>query len=42
MWRVADVTTHIDGAGETTCDVEPVHPPGTTTGYDVTFDNPRF
>jgi hypothetical protein len=42
MWRVADVTTHIDAAGETTCDVQQVHPPGTTSGYDITFDNPRY
>jgi hypothetical protein len=42
MWRVADVTTHLDASGETTCDVTLVHPPGTTSGYDVTFDSPRF
>jgi hypothetical protein len=42
MWRVADVTTHVDAAGETTCDVEPLHPPGATTGYDVTFGDRRF
>lgn len=42
MWRVADVITHVDASGLTTCDVTPIHPPGTTTGYDVTYDNPRF
>jgi hypothetical protein len=42
MWRVADVTTHVDGAGETTCDVEAIHPPGSSTGFDVTFNDPRF
>jgi hypothetical protein len=42
MWRVADVTVHVDAAGVTTCDVDAVHPPGTTSGYDVTYDDPRF
>ena len=41
MWRVADVTTHVVG-GETTCDVESLHAPGSTTAYDVTYDNRRF
>lgn len=42
MWRVADVTTHVDAAGHTTCDVTAVHPPSTTSGYDVTYNNIRF
>lgn len=42
MWRVVDITTHLDGSGTTTCDVAPVHPPGTTSGYDVTMDMARF
>ncbi len=42
MWRVADIVTHVDGAGSTTCDVTAVHPPGTTSGYDVTYDDRRF
>jgi hypothetical protein len=42
MWRVADVVTHLDAAGETTCDVTPVHPPGETSGYDVTYNASRF
>jgi hypothetical protein len=42
MWRVGDVVTHVDAAGETTCDVTLVHPPGSASGYDVTYDNPRF
>ena len=42
MWRVADVVTHVDASGTTTCDVTPVHRPGTTSGYDVTNDMPRF
>ena len=42
MWRVADVTTHLDAAGETTCDVTPIHPPGETSGYDVTYNASRF
>jgi hypothetical protein len=41
MWRVADVTTHVV-AGETTCDVEAIHPPGATAGYDVTYNDSRF
>ena len=42
MWRVVDVVTHLDGSGQTTCDVEAVHPPGSPSGYDVTFNDPRF
>jgi hypothetical protein len=42
MWRVADVLTHVDASGATTCDVTAVHPPGTTSGYDVTYDMARF
>lgn len=42
MWRVADVTTHVDASGETTCDVDAVHPPSTTVGYDVTLNTARF
>jgi hypothetical protein len=42
MWRVADVTTHVDGSGETTCEVELVRPPSGGAGYDVTYDDPRF
>ena len=43
MWRVVDVTTHVDAAtGALTCDAEALHPPGATTGYDVTRDDPRY
>lgn len=42
MWRVADVTTHIDAAGNTTCDVVAIHPPGMTSGYDVSYSDARF
>jgi hypothetical protein len=43
MWRVVDVTVHADAAGETTsCDLTPLHPPGSTMGYDVTFDDGRY
>jgi hypothetical protein len=35
MWRIADITTHVDTAGNTTCDVVPLHPPGKADGYDV-------
>jgi hypothetical protein len=39
MWRVADIVTHVDSAGATTCDVTALHPAGQPTGYDVrTFD----
>jgi hypothetical protein len=43
MWRVADVTVRVDAANRTTgCDVEPLHPPGTTRGYWITQDDPRY
>jgi hypothetical protein len=43
MWRVADVTAHVDSGGTTTgCDVVPVHPPGESSGYYVTQDDPSF
>jgi hypothetical protein len=35
MWRIADITAHVDGAGVTTCDVAALHPADQTTGYDV-------
>jgi hypothetical protein len=41
LWRVADVTTHVSADG-TTCTVDVLHPPGTTTGFDVTVDDPRY
>ncbi|MBZ0120806.1 MAG: hypothetical protein K8H88_27680, partial [Sandaracinaceae bacterium] len=41
MWRVVDVTTHVAG-GVTTCDLAALHPPGSTGGYWVTYDDPRF
>lgn len=37
MWRVADVTAVVDGAGNTTdCNITPLHAPSTTSGYWVT------
>ena len=42
MWRVADIVTHVDASGTTTCDVTAVHPPGMTSGYDVTYDDRRW
>jgi hypothetical protein len=42
MWRVATVTAHVDADGETTCEVDALHPPGEVTGYDVTNDDDRF
>jgi hypothetical protein len=41
LWRVADVTTHVSGS-QTSCMVAVVHPPGASTGFDVTFDDPRY
>jgi hypothetical protein len=41
LWRVADVTTHVSGS-QTTCTVSVVHPPGTSTGFDVTFNDGRY
>ncbi len=42
MWRVGEVVTHVDAAGATTCDVTLLHPPGTTSGYDITYNDSRF
>ena len=42
MWRAVDVTTRVNAAGETRCELREVHPPGATSGYDVTIDNVRF
>lgn len=42
MWRVADVTTHLDkSSGETTCEVVPLHPAG-SSGYWVTLDDVAY
>lgn len=42
VWRAVDVTTHVDAEGRTTCSLAAVHPPGRTSGYDVTIDEVRF
>jgi hypothetical protein len=43
MWRVVDVTVRVDAAGETTtCDLVPLHRPGTTEGYFVTNDDGSY
>jgi hypothetical protein len=42
MWRVADITTHVAADGTLTCDTMLVHPAGSTTAYDVTYDDGRF
>jgi hypothetical protein len=42
VWRAVDVTTRVDRRGAITCELAPVHPPGQTTGYDVTIDEVRF
>src|SRR6185369_15841999 len=41
LWRVADVTTHVSG-NQTTCTVNVLHPPGASTGFDVTLNDPRY
>ena len=41
LWRVADVTTQVS-QGVTTCAVNVLHPPNSNTGFDVTFDDPRY
>ena len=42
MWRVADVRVRVDAAGQTDCEVTPLHAPGATSGYYVTFEDPSF
>jgi hypothetical protein len=42
MWRVADIVTHVDTTGVTTCDVQALHPAGQSTGYDVRLDDLSF
>ncbi|GAC1352375.1 MAG: hypothetical protein NVS3B20_05580 [Polyangiales bacterium] len=43
MWRVCEVTVHVDSMGHTTgCSSVALHPPGKMSGYDVTHDDPRF
>lgn len=43
MWRVADVVAIVDEAGVTLdCEVTALHPPGESTGYDITVEDPRF
>ncbi|HEX2671929.1 MAG TPA: hypothetical protein VHM25_13695, partial [Polyangiaceae bacterium] len=41
LWRVADVTTQVNG-NQTTCTVNVLHPPGASTGFDVTLNDPRY
>lgn len=41
LWRAADVTTHVTGSA-TTCSVEVLHPPGSSTGFDATVDDARY
>lgn len=43
MWRVADVVAIVDEGGVTLdCEVTAIHPPGESTGYDITIEDPRF
>ena len=43
MWRVAEVYPTVSADGETTdCRVEPIHPPGQTSGYYITNGDNSF
>ena len=42
MWRVVDVTTRVSETGALRCEMAAVHPPGSTSGYDVTYDDGRY
>ncbi len=43
MWRVADVTAHVDARGTTTgCEVAPIHPAGAASGYAITQGDPSY
>jgi hypothetical protein len=43
MWRVVDVTTHVNAMGVTTgCDLTALHPPGMATGYHVTNNSTAY
>lgn len=42
MWRVADIATSLDSAGNVSCDLTPLHAPGTTSGYYVTTDSSTY
>jgi hypothetical protein len=43
MWRPADVRVQVAPDGRTTgCDVQPLHPPGSTQGYWITQNDPRY
>ncbi|HYP87067.1 MAG TPA: hypothetical protein VEQ59_02925, partial [Polyangiaceae bacterium] len=41
LWRAADVTTHVNG-NRTDCTVNALHPPGASSGFDVTIDDARY
>lgn len=41
MWRVTDITVHVND-DETTCDAVLLHPPGQSSGYFLTYDDPRY
>ncbi|MEI8255435.1 MAG: MopE-related protein [Deltaproteobacteria bacterium] len=43
MWRAADIAVHVDAGGTTTgCDVTPLRAAGSTSGFNVTYDNPAY
>ena len=43
MWRVVDVQMMVDATGTTTgCDLTPITPPGSMTGYYVTFNDTTY
>jgi len=42
MWRVVDITTHVNAQGDTTgCDLDLLTPPG-GSGYYLTLDDPTY
>jgi hypothetical protein len=42
MWRVTQIVTHLEPSGSLSCEVTAIHPPGSTSGYFVTTDDPSF
>ncbi|MBI4510643.1 MAG: hypothetical protein HY698_13500, partial [Deltaproteobacteria bacterium] len=42
MWRVVDVTTHVDGSVTTGCTLSALHPPSQNVGYWVTTDDRSY
>jgi hypothetical protein len=42
MWRVVDVTPQVTGTTTTDCGLDPLHPPGMTSGFYVTNNNDAY